>query len=260
MSNVTDIEEIVRAWAWNTFLKTRSRDHSKLKLDEVHLDINWQRVRFTPTMPDYSDREMVETPKSQIVFKSTFDNRTDHDQEHSFQTERTTTCSSTTTVMKGYTKGFNVELSLALPEEVASLTAGFGREVTMEAAEEDTHEQTLTWAVDSTIKVAAHHRTTAEMVVREQQFNANFKMEVKIRGTVIVCLTNLKDNNSFVQSIEGDIAQILEDEARRGRQGYAVQGRSVVYMVEGKCEFRFGIEQKVKLHEEALSGDEDPIH
>ena len=46
-------------------------------------------------------------------------------------------------------------------------------------------------------------RTIAELVVREKEFNAKFKVSVQIKGQIIVAVTNLRDNNSFVQSIEG---------------------------------------------------------
>jgi len=252
MNNIEDLEEIVQSWAWNTFLETRSKDHSKLRLKEVKLEVNWSRVRFVCDNPDYTDQNMSDIPKSQIVFKSSFLNSTNTEQEHSFQTERTTSCVSTTTMSKGFTKGFNVELKLALPQEVAEITAGFGREVSMESGQEDTQEQSITWAVDSTIKVPPKHRTTAEMVVREKEFNAKYVMTVKIRGIVLVTVLSLRDNNSFVQSIEGDFSQIMKDEAKRGRQGFQVEGRTVTWVVNGSCKFRFGVEQQIQLNEEPL--------
>ncbi|KAK3602104.1 hypothetical protein CHS0354_030453 [Potamilus streckersoni] len=252
MTNVTDIEDVVKTWAWTSFCKTRSKDLQKLKYDDVHLDVNWTRVRFIPGDPDYSDKEMVESPKSKVVFTSSFENNTDTEQEHSFTTERTTVCTCTTLVSKGYTKGFHLELKLGLPEEVCSATAGFGREVNMESAEENTQEETISWAVNSNVKVPRKHRTTAKMVVKEMLFSANFKLSVKIKGTVVVVITNIKDNNSFIQSVEGDISQILQEEAKRGKTGYIIEDRAVTWVVEGSTKFRFGVEQFVKLNEEPL--------
>ena len=252
MANVIDIEDIVKTWAWTNFMKTRSKDNSKLKLEDVQIHVNWSRVRFVTSAPDYSDKIMTELPKAQVVFKSTFRNDTDSEQEHSFQTERTTSCVSTTTMTKGFTKGFNVELKLGLPEDVAEITAGFGREVSMETGFEDTTEESLTWAVDSTIKVPPKHSTTAEMVVREKEFSANYVMTVKIRGIVVATINNLKDNNSFVQSVEGDFSQIMKDEQKRGADGFQIDERTVTWNIGGKCKFRFGVEQQVQLAEEAL--------
>ena len=249
MSNVTDIEEIVRTWAWTAFVKTRSADYKKLKLDDVSLDVNWSRVRFTPSVPDYSDGNMVECPSSKVVFTSTFVNNSNSEQEHSFTTERTTMCTATTSISKGYTKGFNVELKVGLPDEVAAATVGFGRELSVESTEEQTTEKSITWSVNSKISVPERSRAIARMEVKEKEYTGNFKLTVRVRGTVIVNINNLKDNNSFIHGCEGDISQILED-AKRG--GYSIDGRTAVFEVAGKTHFRFGVEQQVNLDQESL--------
>lgn len=253
MANIIDLEDIVKTWAWTSFLKTRSKDYSKLRYEDVNLAVNWNRTRFVTEKPDYSDQVMSDIPKAQVVFKSTFKNNTNNEQEHSFQTERTTACVSTTNMTKGFTKGFHVEMKLGLPEEVAAITAGFGREVNMETGIEDTHEESITWAVDSTVKVPSKTCTTAEMVVKEKEFNATYKMKVKIRGQVVVSITNLRDNNSFIQSVDGDFAQIMKKEAEKGNSGFTIEEGTVIWVIEGSCKFRFGIEQQIQLQEESLT-------
>lgn len=250
MANVTDIAEIVKTWAWTNFVKTRGKDHQKLKYDDVKMDINWSRVRFNPSPPEYLESSMVDQPKSKMVFTSTFENNTESEQQHSFTTERTTVCTSTTAISKGYTQGFHLEMKIGLPEEVASITSGFGRETTVESTEETTNEQSITWAVDSNIKVPPKHKTIAKMVVKEKEFNSKFKLTVRIRGMVIVAFTNLRDNNSFIHSTEGDVSQILDD--AKGYSGYKIEGKTAVFDVEGRSQFRFGVEQRVKLDEEPL--------
>lgn len=253
MSNLLDLEEIAKTWAWTAFMKTRSKELSKLKYDDVRLDVNWSRVRFVSEGEEYLDKKMDDVPTVQVVFQSTFQNNTDSEQEHSFQTERTTTCVSTTNITKGFTKGFNVELKLGLPDEVAGITAGFGRETTMETGFEDTNEKSLTWAVNSTVKVPKKTKTTAVMEVKEKEFTASYKMNVKVRGIVFVSITNLKDNNSFIQSVEGDFSEMMKDEAKRGAKGFVVENRTITWDIEGNCKFRFGIEQSVRLEEEPIS-------
>lgn len=249
MANVTDIEQMVKTWAWTSFVKTRGKDHQKLKFDDVKMDLNWSRVKFTPTAPEYFDTNMVDQPNSKIVFTSTFENTTNSEQEHSFTTERTTVCTSTTSISSGYTKGFHLELKLGLPEEVASATAGFGREVNVETTEEQTTEQSITWSVNSNIRVPKMHKTSAKMEVKEKEFTGKFKLSVRIRGTVIVAFTNIRENNAFIHSSEGDISQIL---AEAKGTGYKIEGKTAIFEVEGQSKFRFGVEQQVKLNEEPL--------
>ena len=45
------------------------------------------------------------------------------------------------------------QVKLGLPDEVAGATAGFGREVNMESTDETTQEETMTWSINSNIKV-----------------------------------------------------------------------------------------------------------
>ncbi|ESO93784.1 hypothetical protein LOTGIDRAFT_104834, partial [Lottia gigantea] len=247
---LTDIEELVKIWAWDNFLKTRSKDHIKLRLEDIIMEVKWAKVRFINGTPEYSDEKKLDKPNSQVVFKSTYENWTDHEQEHSFQTERTTVSSCTTEVSKGYSKGFSLEVKLGLPDEVAGATAGFGREVNMGSVEETSQEEHMTWSINSTIKVPRKHKTTAELLVREQEFTANFKMDVCIKGRVLVVITNLKDNNSFVQCIEGDFSDILKKHG--DSRHYIIENKSVRWPLVGKCKFRFGIEQHVQLTENPL--------
>ncbi|KAH3876945.1 uncharacterized protein LOC127870150 [Dreissena polymorpha] len=249
MANVTDVEEIVLNWAWNSFLKTRGADYKKLKFEDVKMEVNWTRVKFTPSMPEYSDGKMVDQPNSKIVFTSTFLNNTNCEQEHSFTTERTTVCTATTCISKGYTQGFHLELKVGLPEEVAAATAGFGREVNVDRTDEHTTETVITWSVNSNVKVPQNTKAIAKMEVKEKEFTGKFKLTVSIRGMVIVTFTNLRENNSFIHSSEGDISQILRDAKR---EGYKIEGKTAIWEVEGTSKFRFGVEQEVHLDQEPL--------
>ncbi|XP_052798830.1 uncharacterized protein LOC128230528 [Mya arenaria] len=249
MANVTDLEEVVKTWAWTAFVRTRSDQYKKLKLDDISMDVNWARVRFTPTTPEYADSRMVDSPTSKVVFTSTFVNNTNKEQEHSFTTERTTVCTATTSITKGYSKGFNMELKLGLPEEVAAATVGFGRELNVENTEEQTVEKTISWSVNSNISVAEMSKAIARMEVKEKEYTGEFKLTVRVKGVVVVSILNVRDNNSFIHSCEGDISQILAD-AKRG--GYTISGRAAVFEVAGKTKFRFGVEQQVSLDQEPL--------
>lgn len=72
MANVLDLDDIVKTWAWTNFLKIRSKENSKLRFEDVQLNVNWSRVRFVTEKPEYDDKVMVELPKAQVVFRSTF--------------------------------------------------------------------------------------------------------------------------------------------------------------------------------------------
>ncbi|XP_064601643.1 uncharacterized protein LOC135467741 [Liolophura sinensis] len=250
MSGLVDLDEIVRLWAKDMYERTRGKDLPKLQ--DVGLTVNWSHVKFISGKPDYAERSKIPRQNGTVLFRSTYLNKTDAPQEHSFRTERTTCSSYTTCVSKGYTKGVNLELKLALPDELVSATTSFGREVTVESTDEETKEETLTWGVDSTIRVRPKYKATAEVVVEEEEFTASFVMRVRIRGRISVAFTNPKDNNALVKLVENDISAVMKYAQEDGKKGFVIQGKNVLWDVEGKCSFRYGIEQNVQLHETPL--------
>jgi hypothetical protein len=74
-------------------------------------------------------------------------------------------------------------------------------------------------------------------------------MKVKVRGIVLVSITNIRDNNAFIQSVEGDFSELMKDEAKKGAKGFIVENRTVTWDIKGNCKFRFGIEQSIRLEE-----------
>ena len=188
-----------------------------------------------------------------MLFKTTFRNNTDHEQEYSFKTERRTQSSCEVEIEKGVSYGEELGISLKLPSEVLEIGAGFHRAVSVTKTTQQSFEQEMLWGVDSQVKVQPHHMTTAELVIHEDQFTGNFNMKTKLSGKVTVGITNLRDNNAFIKSIEGDIVEILRREvAENGLQGLTVGKHSVTYVTVGKCDMRYGIEQFVNLSEETI--------
>lgn len=101
-------------------------------------------------------------------------------------------------------------------------------------------------------QVPPHHRTVAELVVHEKEYSAKFKMAVQVKGMVIVVITNLRDNNAFVQSVEGDLSEVIKNEKNIKDSNVTVENRTVTWEVEGVCQFRFGVEQHVRLQESPI--------
>lgn len=97
-----------------------------------------------------------------------------------------------------------------------------------------------------------NHKTVAKLVVKEQEYNSSFKMATRIRGRVVAIVTNLRDNNAFIQSIESDFVDIMRGLAEKYAKHFTIDGNTVVWNVEGSCQFRFGVEQHVELTEVPL--------
>ncbi|XP_014781646.1 uncharacterized protein LOC106877292 [Octopus bimaculoides] len=249
-ANIVDLDPLIKNWAWTQFQKS-SKDAKKHEYKNVLLKINWNHTEFSTFDLEYLNKDRSKGQRSQVVFKSIYENNTKENQENSFTTERTTTSTCTTALTQGFSKGFNIELKLALPEDIMEVSTGFGREVTMEKGSEETHEESLTWTANSSVQVRPKHRTTASLVVTEEEFHCDFRLSVRIRGRIVVVLTNLLDNNSFLSVVEGNIVQLLsshQDIMRNCRR----ENGCLIWSVTGKSKFRYGVEQHIKIDEEPL--------
>ncbi|XP_029656588.1 uncharacterized protein LOC115230588 [Octopus sinensis] len=249
-TNIIDLEPLIKNWAWTEYQKS-GKDAKKHDYKNVLLKINWSHTEFTTFDLEYLNKERSKGQKSQVVFKSIYENNTKESQENSFTTERTTVSTCTTALTQGFSKGFNVELKLALPEDIMEVTTGFGREVTMEKGNEETHEECLTWTANSSVQVRPRHRTTASLVVTEEEFHCDFSLSVRIRGRIVVVLTNLLDNNSFLSVVEGSIVKLLSSNSDIMKH-CTKKDDSLIWSVTGKSKFRYGVEQHIKIDEESL--------
>ncbi len=254
-SEPTDIETIVRKWAWEMFDYTKTKEQSRIPKESLHMSVNWKRVRFNHTDPVYDDIAKPKAPKAQTLFRTYFSNNTNQDQEYSFKTERTTTSTCDVAIENGFTISEEMCVSLKTPCEVFEANAGFSRELSLNESHGQTFEESLTWGVDSQIKVPAHHKTTAQLVVTEDQVASKFAVTSNFSGKVHVTITNMKDNNSFVKSIDGNIVDILKREIDNGLKGFTINRGQVSFTTKGTCTFNYAIEQHVKLSQEPLVPD-----
>ncbi|XP_067939145.1 uncharacterized protein [Watersipora subatra] len=244
MSGILDLDDYITEWAWKMFDAVKTKDEAKISKDQLQLQINWGRVRFQHGEPEYSDKQIPVEPKGQVIFTTTFVNDTEVEHEYSFKTERSTKSTCEIEVSKGVTTGASMELTLKTPCEVFELNGGFSREVAVSRSEGEIIEKELIWSVDSNIRLPSFTKTLASLVINQQEFDGRFKVKTKFWGRIIVSFHNRKDNNNFVRSVEGEMKDIF-----RSQDGFTVNGRIVSYISEGKCHFRFGVEQKVMLQQ-----------
>ena len=250
--NPTDLEDLVTKWAWEMFDYTKTKEQAKIPRDNLQMTVNWKHVRFSHHDPFFEEIAKPKAPKAQTLFKTYFSNSTNQEQEYSFKTERTTTSTCEVSIENGFTVGQELCVSLKTPCEVFEANAGFHRELSLTESHGQTIEESLTWAVDSQIKVSPHHKTIAQLVVTEDQVSSKFSVKSTFSGKIHVTITNLKENNSFVRSIDGNIVDIVKREVDNGLKGFTVDRGSVSFTTKGSCTFNYAIEQHVKLYQEEL--------
>jgi len=251
-AEIVDLDDFIKKWAVQLFDITKNREQARISKDNLEFTVNWNRTKFVHNEPTFAEQTKPSTPKSHVLFKTLFTNSTDLEQEYCFKTERTTCSTCEVFVERAVTTGTEISLNLKTPCEVFEAHAGFKRELTLTKTQGEVIEESLTWGVDSAIKVPPHHRASAELVIYEDEFEGNFVVHTEFSGKVHVSVTNSKDNNSFVKSIEGDVDQIMKRELDNGLKGFSIDKGIVSFNTNGRCRFRYGIEQHVKISQELL--------
>ena len=91
-----------------------------------------------------------------MLFRSTFINDTDKEQDYQLRAERSTVSSCNIEIFEGFVTEANASLSIEvpLPGCVLSAGTGFKHEYVLENTTSKSVEENLTWSVESNIKVS----------------------------------------------------------------------------------------------------------
>ncbi|KAM3726783.1 GDSL esterase/lipase [Dirofilaria immitis] len=252
-----DLEVIVLNWAKQIFDVTKTKAEAKINKKFLQYNINWSHLFNESLEPIYTIggadvRNVRQSKDEQSLFKSTFTNTTDREQEYSFKTQRSTRSAATIIVEKGVCRGVEMALKLKTPGEVIEANAGFNTELMVMNIGENTIEEELVWGVDSTVRVPSLCETVAELIILEDHQTRKFTIENRMSGRIIVTVTNIKDNNSLVTIIEGKIADIIRGLTNCSSLGFTIENDVVSFTTKGICKFKYGVEQKVKITEHAI--------
>lgn len=246
-SGITDLDVLVKTWASETGGRMGIKDAKKARTEVI-----WDRVRFTPGVPDWKELASgVPQPHSnRIVYASSFENRTPVEAKHTLKVEKRSRATVCTAVTNGYSTSVGLGLSLALPNDVVSATADFGKTVVLETAESSTKEHEQVWAVDSEVPSPPMSRTLARVEVKEKRWTGSFSLPVIINGTIVINFYD--DNNRFLGVLEEDARNLL---SRHGGE-VTQQGSNVTWTLRGNGSFEYGVEQITVVEHESLEVQE----
>ncbi|XP_041365549.1 uncharacterized protein LOC121380676 [Gigantopelta aegis] len=255
MSNITDLDKVIKEWAWTWYTKTSSRIF-RLNYEEADLEVVWDKVKDTQGITETYDVTPAEA-ESKVLFTSTYKNDTEEEHEHTFKTERDTVCTCSTQVSKGFTKSFGLEIALAVPNKVLEATAKFGKEIHVNATDQKTKEERLMWSVDTKVKAPARKHTIAQLEVNEEKYKTKFKTTVRLQGDVVVNIRRAKDRK-LEKTIENDIATILRDTRRKIPVDVQIKDKYVLWPVSGEMQFTYGVSQNVRVKTGQQGEDGNP--
>ena len=296
--HLLDIEKAVTEWAWNEYVDTENRKQKKLRKKEeknkgmyVGVTIDWSDVKFhDETKWPRIDQEMFDENENKesggsgeassqltglkkdlsqnpdqgathasILFHTKFTNNTEDDQDYTMKTEKTTTSTCSTEIENSWSKSWELGVTLKTPGEIFEANAGYSREVSLTKTEGETFEESLTWGVESQIKVKSQNIAEAQLVVNEKKYSGDFVVMTTISGMVYVSFTEIRDNNSIIKATGNEFYDIIKwyiDRERRKARVYEYvnfkdtdEGQYIEVTTKGKCKFRFGIKQEVVVHQ-----------
>lgn len=249
MANGTvDLEGTIKKWAKKMFDITKTKEQGRIPENTLDFVINWKKVRAIHEEPQFEGISHTALPKAQVLFKTHFTNNTDAQQAYSFKTERASRSTCDVTVEKGVSMGYEMGIKFKTPYDVLEANAGFKREVVITEGEGKSTEEQMIWTGDCQVTVPPQHQATAELVINEQQYSSRFTVESRVRGNIHVSVYDRR-TDSFVQSIDGNLAEII---GHYDVQDVTLKGKWIRFQTIGKCQFRYAVEQHVKLDQESL--------
>ena len=110
-----DIQSIIEEWAKDYFKRKGSKKERKLlEQEQIQMEIDWRRVKFVHDEAKYEPEPPTPgsgRPTQNVLFNTTFTNKTERAQTYTFRTERTTRSSCTVAIEQGYTQVYNISIS-----------------------------------------------------------------------------------------------------------------------------------------------------
>ena len=89
-------------------------------------------------------------------------------------------------------------------------------------------------------------QTTAELLVRENQYRGAFEIKTYFSGGIRIKL--FKDNLEVLTFDLDDLDDIFTAD-----KGFKRDNKGIFCITKGECKARFGIEQKIQLHQQPIA-------
>lgn len=247
--SIVNLKDIVDSYA-HKFFKENERDYHKIigkntTWNELVKEIEWKNFRIKHKDIKYHDMENPGDLKSSVVFKTTFVNDTDNEQDYQLMAERKTMSTCSFELFEGYVNEGQAELSVSVPIPGCALEAGAGfrTEYVLETTRTKSVQEEMNWNVQSNVKIPAKSQTTAELQVKEKEYKGRFEIKTYFKGDISLKLFN-RDGHEVLQIDLGDIDDIFTRNL-----GFQRDNKGLFKMTRGTCKARFGIDQKIELHQ-----------
>lgn len=157
---IVNLKDLIESYAHRLF-KENEREYYKAigkqcNWRDLGKEINWNNFRVKHCETKYQDMDIPGQAKSHVLFRSTYVNDTDRQQEYQLVAERKTMSTCSFELFEGFVNEAEAELTIKIPIPgcASEAGAGFRHEYTMETCRTKTVQEEMNWSVQSTIKVS----------------------------------------------------------------------------------------------------------
>jgi len=157
--SLVNIKDLIDKYAQAFFAENEREYHKQVGRNTQWKDlvkvVDWSRFQFRHAQRRYEDAGEPGTPKSQVLFRSTFVNDTEKEQTYQLQAERKTVASCSFELFEGWVNEAQAEVKLSVPIPGCALEAGAGfrSEYVLETTRTKTVQEEMNWSVQSSVRV-----------------------------------------------------------------------------------------------------------
>lgn len=248
---VINLKDLIETYAYQLF-KENERDYIKAigkqcSWKDLHKEIDWSSFYLKHNEVKWADQDKPGQLKSSVLFKSTFLNDTEKEQDYQLNAERKTISTCQFELFEGFINEGQIDLSLNIPIPGCALEAGAGfrHEYAMETTRTKSIQEEMNWSVQSNIKIPGRSKTTAELLVQENEYKGRFEIKTYFKGEISMRL--FREGCEVLLIELGDLEDILTRE-----KGFQNDSKGLFRMTRGQCKARFGIDQKIELHQQKI--------
>jgi predicted transcriptional regulator len=264
---IIDVDEILKKYCWRELVSLKFYERPSKFDMEVRwncIDKTHKLIKFKINKAEVGGLEAKIQKRDLCLFRTQFKNHSKEEQSYTFKTERQTKSSVNVSVQKGFQVGGNLAVEFSLPGQqlvpgmdTVKMTGGLSGQLQLTKTKGESFEETLTWTVDSQVKVPPHSATTASLIIQEENLSAEFSVESTFRVVASAVSVYLKEKKTgrIVQKLEiprESFAGVFENM----KAFKSEEAGTVKCVTMGVCHVVFGAEQVVQVNSVPLKLEE----
>ena len=200
-----NLKEHIEQYAWKRFRETQGFFTTLfMRKNRYYVDIRWGYMHFVhKTTENQRPKISGDAEKKNVeLYLCEYENKTNDEQVHKFSTSRETTTTTTVEFQENYTLGAetNIEVDLGFVKAGGGVNGG----LSVTNTNGQSYSESLTWNIDTEIKVPAKQKAIAKLHVSEEPTITDFEVETTVtlpKKKLPVSIRRISDDKLMGQTI-----------------------------------------------------------